>query len=438
MKTSLYVFLGLLLLGACKPAGQEPDPDQSSGPPAITEVGKPTGPMATKTLGPAGGTLTSTDGKLTLTVPAGALSAQTALTLEPVENTAPNGVGQGYHFGPAGTRFAKPATWTYRYEPGEVNGRGPMAIAVQQPDRSWVLTQGAKLDPASRTITTQIRHFSWWSLVTQYELAPEADTMLLNSTKVFELQYINYKGGFPQFDAESNREDLLAPLGKVVAADPSVLKSVTLNGQKSGGDAGSVQVGPGTNGAQIVYTTPGEQPAKNPVALAVELRLPGSGQFVLVSNIFIKLPITFQVEGRDFKKLTSQAILGYVAASDKRTLSLTIREEDSPSASQHRLVVLVTNPTVGGFEFGEFVEANGLFPSQTHRQYGYKWKEPDGSVHYASGKIVITNIDRNKKLLEGSVSGTLVYHHQSARDSPRTHDITRFQATFSIPLLVYD
>jgi hypothetical protein len=430
MKTICYLSLGLaLLFEACKPAEQEPE--QTSGPPAITEVGQSIGPPTTKTIGPAGGTLISTDGRLTLTIPAGALSAETALTVEPVENTAPNGVGWGYHFGPEGTRFAKPASWTYRYQPGEFNGVGPVAIAVQQADRSWVLTQGARQDTDNRTITTQIRHFSWWSLVTQYRLVPEADTMLLNSKKQFNVQYTDYLGGFPKFEAD--HEDLLTPLGRVLSAGQSVIKSITLNGQKSGGDAGSFQIMPGVDKTLIEYTSPDKQPARNPVALTVELQLPGKGQFMLISNIFIKPPITFQVEGREFKKIYGGASMMNSPQVGK-WLQFIIHEQDSPNDKQHNITVSVKNPTVGGFPFSEQVEVAAIFPSQKHTGYVHSWIETDDSRQYANGKVVITNIDRKNKLLEGSISGSLVYHNQPTPTYPRIHDIARFSATFILPL----
>ncbi|MGM9510912.1 hypothetical protein ACS5NO_24470 [Larkinella sp. GY13] len=419
----------VLWFGACKPAGQEPE--QASGPPAITEVGQSIGPLATKTIGPAGGTLTSTDGRLTLAIPAGALSAETALTVEPVENTAPNGVGRGYHFGPEGTRFAKPASWTYHYQPGEFNGVGPVAIAVQQPDRSWVLTQGARQDTANRTITTQIRHFSWWSLVTQYQLIPPADTMLINTKNNFEVQYTDYPGGFPKFDADG--KDLLAPLGWILSAKPSVIKSITLNGQKSGGDAGRFQMLPGADKTVIEYTSPDKQPARNPVALTLELQLPGTGLFMLTSNIFIKPPITFQVEGREFKKIYGGASL-LNSPQVGTWLQFIIHEQDSPNDKQHNITVSVKKPTVGGFPFGEQVEVSGIFPSQKHTGYVHSWVETDDSKQYANGKVIITNIDRKNKLLEGSISGSLVYHNQPTPDYPRIHDIARFSATFSLPL----
>jgi hypothetical protein len=71
-------------------------------------------------IGPAGGVLQSADGSLTLTVPAGALSAATTLTVEQIETSELGPelaaleegdliVRRAYRLGPSGTTFAQPA-----------------------------------------------------------------------------------------------------------------------------------------------------------------------------------------------------------------------------------------------------------------------------------------------------------------------------------------
>ncbi|MFO0737521.1 MAG: hypothetical protein U0270_16635 [Labilithrix sp.] len=74
----------------------------------------------TATIGPSGGTLVSADGKLTLTIPAGALAAETELWVESTDKTrlgpewspliaATTVTLSGYELGPTGTTFAVPA-----------------------------------------------------------------------------------------------------------------------------------------------------------------------------------------------------------------------------------------------------------------------------------------------------------------------------------------
>jgi hypothetical protein len=64
----------------------------------------PVGAPASATLGNAGGTLTSTDGRLTLTFPAGALAADTTITIQELEWDG----GHAWELGPEGLALAMP------------------------------------------------------------------------------------------------------------------------------------------------------------------------------------------------------------------------------------------------------------------------------------------------------------------------------------------
>src|SRR2546430_16944255 len=60
---------------------------------AATEVGTPLGDKVTKSIGPAGGTLVSPDGRLTLTVPVNALTGTLPFRIPPSPTKMENGVG---------------------------------------------------------------------------------------------------------------------------------------------------------------------------------------------------------------------------------------------------------------------------------------------------------------------------------------------------------
>src|SRR5882724_2188023 len=82
---------------------------------AITAVGTPIGSPVTKTIGTAGGTIISADGRAELNIPAGALSSDLAISIQPITNECPNGIGIAYDFLPNGTKFLIPATFTFHY-----------------------------------------------------------------------------------------------------------------------------------------------------------------------------------------------------------------------------------------------------------------------------------------------------------------------------------
>ncbi len=98
----LVGLVGPLLLVAC------------GGGTSTTSTTPPTSPPAapaTASIGPAGGTLTSADGVVTLKVPKGALTQTVTLGIAPATK-APSGAVLAYELTPSGTVFAVPATLT--------------------------------------------------------------------------------------------------------------------------------------------------------------------------------------------------------------------------------------------------------------------------------------------------------------------------------------
>src|SRR5437660_5954425 len=66
-----------------------------------TEVGTPQGPKVTKDIGPAGGSIVSPDGRLTLTVPQNALTETVKFEIQPITNKAQGGLGGAYRLEPS-------------------------------------------------------------------------------------------------------------------------------------------------------------------------------------------------------------------------------------------------------------------------------------------------------------------------------------------------
>jgi hypothetical protein len=96
------------LIGGCSGKTTSSSPGTSS-----------SGSPASQSIGSAGGTVTSSDGKASVAIPAGALSADVMITITALGIVmAPDvaKVGGAYQLGPAGTTFAKPVTVTMPYD----------------------------------------------------------------------------------------------------------------------------------------------------------------------------------------------------------------------------------------------------------------------------------------------------------------------------------
>ena len=282
----------LLALAACggssdSAPGSSPAPTPApvptpNGPrPLVTPVGTAQGNAVSAGINSAGGTLSSADGRLKITVPEGALNALTTLSIQPISNGAPGGVGTAYRLLPEGTQFAKPVQLSFSYSDGDTLGSSAQAldVASQQANGTW-RSASAVPHSASHTVTAQTTHFSDWSLVQGFQLRPPKASVKTGATVALRLAYCF---------APSVQDDDLTPLGYDCANpdDPVPLNWAVkwaVNGVPGGSTSfGTVSAGSGTS---ATFTAPGQKPSPSTVAVSAEVQ--GSkGQVLVVSNITI-------------------------------------------------------------------------------------------------------------------------------------------------------
>jgi hypothetical protein len=132
--------------------------DAGSGDPVITRIAPlPADVPSSATLGPLGGSIRSTDGRLTLKIPAGALATSTSLSIGNTANGAPQGVGSGYTVTPGGLSLAKPALLVFAYGTSDTDGSSPGSLGLAfQSGGKWYVATGGSADTAGRTLTVPI------------------------------------------------------------------------------------------------------------------------------------------------------------------------------------------------------------------------------------------------------------------------------------------
>lgn len=158
-------FLSLLcfsMIAGCKKTGSTATGTADGGPPAITAVGIPISSPVTKTIGAAGGTITSGDGRIDLIIPAGALPADVDIAIQPITNQCPGGVGIAYDLQPDGTKFLQPATLVFHYSDDDINGTDPyfLDFPYQDSTHEWVANDEKDVDTIAKTISYDINHFT--------------------------------------------------------------------------------------------------------------------------------------------------------------------------------------------------------------------------------------------------------------------------------------
>lgn len=301
LKTILPVLALGALLACQKPTDlitpDNPTSIDSLGTP--TEVGKLTSVPTTKTIGPAGGTITTPDGKITLDFPAGAVRQETTITVQTGENEAPNGVGAGINISPADLTFEQPVTMTYTFQGQELSGTSvdAMGVAYQDGRKAWQLTGLATADKAKKTVKTRLNKGAWWSLITQYKLSPEQTT--INVNEPLELILTRVGGD----DLTFSKGDKLSALTLQDARKD--VSRLFINGvdwtaippkdQHFGTISQNKQTG------QILFTAPGQKPDPNPVMVSLELKNSASNAvLLLVSAITIAKGDYLTINGHSF------------------------------------------------------------------------------------------------------------------------------------------
>jgi alpha-tubulin suppressor-like RCC1 family protein len=120
-------------------------------------------------IGSGGGTVTSQDGKASVTIPAGALASNRSITVEPLANP-PAGAIAAFDLGPDGLQFSQPVTVTIAYDEASL----PAGVAETDlflrtfENGVWVATgatENSSVDTNQNTVTAQTTHFSVFGVI---------------------------------------------------------------------------------------------------------------------------------------------------------------------------------------------------------------------------------------------------------------------------------
>ncbi len=173
-------------------------------------------------IGPAGGTVRSSDGVVAIEIPAGALASDTNIEVEPITNTAPGGLGSAYRLLPAGTTFAVPARLTFALTAADLEGTTLDAIGVgfAGGDGRW-----RALDPVTRTetsVSAMTTHLSDWSRLVGWQIRPAAAHVYSGdhlALQVIDCEPTIDDDGVSTLISACTSDDLLTPLVSGWAVD---------------------------------------------------------------------------------------------------------------------------------------------------------------------------------------------------------------------------
>lgn len=118
-------------------------------------------------MGPQGGEMHSEDGRLTLSVPEGALAASVDLEIVDPEGALPHGsVGLSYEVRPLGTGFRLPATVTFELEESDIEGFGNLAVICEK-EGQWYYMPNITLDREDMTLSASALYATRYAVVAE-------------------------------------------------------------------------------------------------------------------------------------------------------------------------------------------------------------------------------------------------------------------------------
>ena len=329
---------------------------------AITPVGTAQGAPDSMVVGATGGTFASSDGQLTITVPPGALAADTMLTIQPITNEAPGGAGAAYRLGPEGQTFAVPATLTFAFDATLIAGSQADALDVAFQDAlgEWRTLKQITRTANSDTVTTL--HFSDWSRVVGFSLKPASASVVPGNSLALAVQIC----------ASKEDGDELTFLKYECGTDAAAfLTEMTwkVNGGVGGAELGTIT--PNDNDS-AVFHAPAVAPSQNPVAVSSEFHT-SKGQVLLVANVFIgEAPLggtitTTQIDGAGLTVETTATVrfdyndtlMGYSSSSGTVMVTRDLAAQDGSGCTTHATGAAAINAmdgyiviTSGSYFFG--------------------------------------------------------------------------------------
>lgn len=290
IKSLFHYFLlsciALLPLACERESGELPEPDEPS---AITPLVRPAGiskgTAVTKTIGPAGGSLQSADGKISIEIPQGALASSTIVGIEPISNTNIAGIGAAFRLTPHGQVFSKPVHIKYSWSSyaDSIGLSQTLGLAYQMDDGVWKFVGADSFDSQAKTVSFKTTHFSDWSLMNRISLSPykaELETGQKQVIKAMIFTEADWDNLFVPLvnDPNGPYSEPGYPVGNPAALPLKFIKSWELTGP---GDLNKSTV------QTVEYKAPSSVNGTAEARVAMELNAPVAGKFLLVSNISI-------------------------------------------------------------------------------------------------------------------------------------------------------
>ncbi len=277
----------LFTFNACKKDAnpQEPQEPQITITPLVRPKGSPIGMAVSKEIGTSGGTVEWPGGHIRIHIPEGALTSNTAITIERLNNTNIAGMGYAYALKPHGPIFAKPVTITMSWADmaDSVGLLQTLGLSYQMDDGVWKFVGADAVNTEAQTVSFKSTHFSDWSLMNRISLSPYQADLETGEKKTIQAMIFT----------EADWDNLFIPLVNnpngpynepgYPVGNPAPLPSKFIKSWEL--------TGPGrlnkSNKQSVEYQAPASVNGTATANISLELNAPVPGKFLLTSAMNI-------------------------------------------------------------------------------------------------------------------------------------------------------
>lgn len=409
MKKILVSFLTALCLLGCKKSDRPKDDETSK--PFAYALGTPTGPATNKTIDAAGGNIKTPDGKISVSIPAGALTKSTEISIQPVTQTMESTTGTVYRLGPENVQFEKDVEITFNYTDEDIAGSSEdlLYLAYQDGQGYWRRVVLTGIDKQKKLLFAKTRHFSDWGMERVFYIssAPSTPELAAGQTARLKVYYQDLKKNYDSIDEA---------LSKVIDIPNDNIDGWFVNGPGTLSE---------TKKAITTYKAPESIPEARTIDVGVRVKglvskthpeRPGTGGLVIVQvpvNLVPEEYFTWEIDGNK----------NYAVALDGALLGTTTNIIGTGLTGSVAISLNAVKP--GNYDLGNqqtpdmFNLQVSLSNQSTVIYQGTYYNCNESTPRYGKGKITITNYGSIGGFIQGTFTATVYARTSGCQNSSK-------------------
>lgn len=388
---SMCAVLLCLLMFGCKKSSDEKFPDLKA---VKQEHGVPQGSAVTKTIGAAGGSIASADGRMSVTIPAGTVDANTVFSIQPVSSTLSLGTGLSYRLLPENVTFNKEVQVSFNYTDEDLAGTDPdyLFLAYQDAEGYWYRAGKLTRDKTAKRLTVSTKHFSDWNVETSIAIKNLGKSVLTNGESTQFVVQLDPAIG--EGIEDPTNDDLLAPVYTIANSN---IKEWKVFGTGTITKAHTLEA---------KYTAPANIAGSSPVTIEATIeKILGQdpAKYGYTGTLIIRTTIQLEKDEYFYWSLKGAKYEGGTVVAQVGNGSIAIASSNGTNS----LAIQTKGMYVGSYSSGEMDQSGkvAVVANSNGKAYINRYtKCGDNKTEFGQGSVSITKLGNVGEYVEGTVA----------------------------------